>query len=152
MLLQFSTSAEDSLLCQTSKYFSKLKAPFSILSMAERSPCDFPSPTNSVGQSNRQPEHTDCLNLNFKNSKQKMSSDDTDELTAISPKLHQPSDNELEMYLTVFEHWPQRKQTQYVEKLVSRMSSHQNQHIYSILNRCERETSSPSSQNEACVI
>ena len=51
----------------------------------------------------------------------------------ISPKLHQPSDNEMETCLNMFEHWPQLKQTQLVEKLVSRMSFHQHGHIYSIL-------------------
>ena len=108
----------------------------SILSMAERSPCDSPSPTNSVGQSNGRPEHMDCGSLSSKHSAEQMSSDDMDDLTpqpAVSPRLHQPSDNEMEMCLNMFEHWPQLKQTQFVEKLVSRMSFHQHEHIYSIL-------------------
>ena len=100
--------------------------------MAELSPCDSPLQTNSVGQSSRLLKCTDCLSHDSRNSKQQISSDDLDDLTpqpAIFPKLHQPSDDEIEMFLNMFEHWLEPKQIQLVEKLVSRMSFHQDEQV-----------------------
>ena len=98
--------------------------------MAERSPCDSASPANSVGLS----EGMDYLSS--RNSTRQMCSDDMDDLStqpAISPKAHQSSDKEMEMCLNMFEHWPRLKQTQFVEKLLSRMFSYQHEQIHSIL-------------------
>ena len=100
--------------------------------MAERSLCDPPLPTNSVSPSNRPPKCIDTLSLSSGNFTQQTSSDDMDDLTpqpAISPKLHQPSDNEMEMSTNMFEHWQQPKQTQILEKPVPRMSFHHQEHI-----------------------
>ena len=40
---------------------------------------------------------------------------------------------ESEMCLRMFENWTQLQQTEFVEQIISRMSFHQHEHIYSIL-------------------
>lgn len=50
---------------------------------------------------------------------------------SMSPR--EQHDQESEMCLRMFESWTQTRQTEFVEQLITRMSFHQHEHLYSIL-------------------
>ena len=114
-------------------------------SMATPSNCSSPSPTNSLPhpQQNGQLMEVDCMSLSSKvSSAEQMISDnelmdDFSNHLSISPKptieLKDHEKSELSTCLGMFERWSLNRQTEFVEQLISRMSFHQHEHIYSIL-------------------
>ena len=59
--------------------------------------------------------------------------DGDEDSSQFSMSPHEQHDQDAEMCLRMFENWNCVRQTEFVEQLISRMSFHQHEHIYSIL-------------------
>jgi hypothetical protein len=119
--------------------------PPSVNSMASNSTCSSPSPTNSLphAQQNGQLMDVDCppskavsshsLNPNIDRDLSIM--DDFSNHLSISPKPIVGDREKFEMTtsLAMFDGWSFGRQTEFVEHLITRMSFHQHEHLYSIL-------------------